>query len=160
MERVLRMVEKTEGLGTMPTKDPKMVEYGRLGGKRSAEVRRRNAKIRNIVQKVMKSKFQPTDSFKAILEGMGIDTNEKTDVMTGIVAIFSHKAINGDLNAARFVIDIGGLNLESEERLARIEALDTMTDQNMEGMDGGDGKEPPNLEEIDKQARALGIYGD
>ena len=155
MERVLRMVEKTEGLGTMPTKDPKMVEYGRLGGKRSAEVRRRNAKIRNIVQKVMKSKFQPTDSFKAILEGMGIDTNEKTDVMTGIVAIFSHKAINGDLNAARFVFDVGGLNLESEERLARIEALDSMADQNSDKLANN---KQLNLEEITKQAKALGIY--
>lgn len=142
------------------SKERDMRELGRLGGLRSGVVRRRNARLHSIVQKVFKSKFDPTGDFKDILEGMGIDSSEKTDVQTGIITIYAYKALNGDISAARFLIEIGGLGLDSEEKLARIDSLEMLNEQAKGGAVDESDKNVPNLDDIYREAKKLGIYGD
>lgn len=132
-------------------------KIGKNGGRKSGIVRRERTGIQKLAKSVLDTKFKPNQNLKKALKGIGIDVSDKISLLNGILAVFSGKALSGDIVAAKFVFDIAGYTLNSQERVAKIKLLQRMA----EG-DAGEGRvEKPamDLVEINRQAKELGIYG-
>lgn len=134
-------------------------KIGRKGGKKSVIARREQRSIQKLAKSVLDTRFKPNQNLKKALKGIGIDVSDKISLMNGILAVFSGKALTGDIVAAKFVFDIAGYTMYSQEKAAKIKLLQRMAQQ---GVPGNLAIEKPkaNLEEIDRQARELGIYGE
>lgn len=132
-------------------------KIGKNGGRKSGIVRRERTGIQKLAKSVLDTKFKPNQNLKKALKGIGIDVSDKISLLNGILAVFSGKALSGDIVAAKFVFDIAGYTLNSQERVAKIKLLQRMA----EG-DAGEGsveKPAMDLVEINRQAKELGIYG-
>jgi len=108
---------------------------------------------------ILETQFEPkrNKDFKKFLEQIGIDPNDKMTVLNGIMAVFAGKALDGDIVAAKFLLDVAGYSLSAKERLAKIKLLERMA--NPEDAEALAKVKPPiNLDEIDEEARKLGIY--
>ena len=134
-------------------------KIGRKGGKKSVIVRSEQKKIQKLAVSVLNTKFRPNTNLKRALKGIGIDTKDKISLLNGILAVFSGKALTGDIVAARFVFDIAGYSMYSQEKAAKIKLLSRMaTPDGKEELENL--KPKADLDEINRQARELGIYGD
>lgn len=134
-------------------------QLGRKGGKKSVIVRREQKKIQKLAVDVLDTMFKPNPNLKKALKGIGIDTNDRISLLNGIIAVFSGKALSGDIMAARFVFDIAGYSMYSQEKAAKIKLLEQMAEQSK--MNVNENRKPEiDIAEIDRQARSLGIYGD
>lgn len=80
-------------------------------------------RLQNIVKKGLKTKIPTSGNLADVLYKVGVDANEKVDAARGIVSVFIFKALAGDLAAARFVFEAGGLTLSAAEKRARIAAI-------------------------------------
>jgi hypothetical protein len=131
---------------------------GKKGGQRSGQVRRERYGIQKLAKSVLDTKFKPNQNLKKALKGIGIDVSDNISLLNGILAVFSGKALSGDIVAAKFVFDIAGYTLNSQERAAKIKLLQKMAEPER----GDEIVEKPKMDlvEIDRQARELGIYGD
>ncbi len=134
-------------------------KLGKVGGKKSVEVRRNRGNIQSLARTILDTRFKPNQNLKKALKGIGIDTSDKISLLEGILSVFSGKALSGDIVAAKFVMDVAGYSLYAKERIAKIKLLERMAtiedDAPLEKE-----KPPMNLAEIDAEARKLGIYGD
>lgn len=132
---------------------------GRNGGKKSVIVRKEQRKIQSLAKDVLNTKFKPNQNLKKALKGIGIDVKDKISLLNGILAVFSGKALTGDIVAAKFVFDIAGYTMYSQEKAAKIKLLQRMATS---GSPDGNVNDKPvmNLAEMDAEARKLGIYGD
>lgn len=132
-------------------------KIGKNGGRKSGIVRRERTGIQKLAKSVLDTKFKPNQNLKKALKGIGIDVSDKISLLNGILAVFSGKALSGDIVAAKFVFDIAGYTLNSQERVAKIKLLQRMA----EGGDDERNVEKPamDLVEINRQAKELGIYG-
>lgn len=134
-------------------------KIGRNGGKKSGIARNEQRKIQTLAVSVLDTKFKPNQNLKKALKGIGIDTNDKISLLNGILAVFSGKALSGDIVAARFVFDIAGYTMYAQEKKAKIKLLQRMAEQG--APEEQDSMRPKaDLIEIDKEARKLGIYAD
>ena len=134
-------------------------KLGKEGGKKSGIVRREQGNIQKMARTVLDTKFKPNQNLKKALKGIGIDTSDKISLLNGILAVFSGKALSGDIVAAKFVFDIAGYSMYSKEKAAKIKLLQQMAKP--AGSDSGTNEKPKlDLIEMDRQARELGIYGD
>ncbi len=132
-------------------------KIGKNGGRKSGIVRRERTGIQKLAKSVLDTKFKPNQNLKKALKGIGIDVSDKISLLNGILAVFSGKALSGDIVAAKFVFDIAGYTLNSQERVAKIKLLQRMAES-----DAGEGsveKPAMDLVEINRQAKELGIYG-
>lgn len=104
----------------------KMSALGRLGAKASngGETRR----LQNLVKKGLKTNIPTSGNLADILLRVGVDASEKVDAARGIISVFIYKALEGDLSAARFVFEAGGLTLSAAEKRAKIAALSRMAE--------------------------------
>lgn len=132
-------------------------KIGKNGGRKSGIVRRERTGIQKLAKSVLDTKFKPNQNLKKALKGIGIDVSDKISLLNGILAVFSGKALSGDIVAAKFVFDIAGYTLNSQERVAKIKLLQRMAES---GDDEGSVEKPAvDLVEINRQAKELGIYG-
>ena len=131
-------------------------QLGRKGGKKSVIVRRERGGIQKMAKAVLDTQFKPNKNLKKALEGIGFDVKDRISLLKGILAVFSGKALSGDIVAAKFVFDIAGYTLNSQERVAKIKLLQRMTETG----EGEETVEKPalDLSEISRQAKELGIY--
>ena len=81
-------------------------QKGSAGGKKSGEVRRERKKFKDIMN-VFLSLDVPDEEVKDFLKKMGID-DEDINLQTAIVYKQINKAIQGDLEAAKFCRDTVG----------------------------------------------------
>lgn len=132
-------------------------KIGKNGGRKSGIVRRERTGIQKLAKSVLDTKFKPNQNLKKALKGIGFDVSDKITLLNGILAVFSGKALSGDIVAAKFVFDIAGYTLNSQERVAKIKLLQRMAES---GDDEGNVEKPAmDLVEINRQAKELGIYG-
>lgn len=148
-------------MGTVLEQDGEnyFAKIGRKGGKKSVIVRKEQRKIQSMAINVLDTMFKPNQNLKKALKGIGIDTSDKISLLNGILAVFSGKALSGDIVAAKFIFDIAGYTMYSQEKAAKIKLLEAMAKPgNLDQK--GSGKPLMRLEDIDAEARKLGIYGD
>ena len=148
-------------MGTVLEQDGEnyFAKIGRKGGKKSVIVRKEQRKIQIMAVNVLDTMFKPNQNLKKALKGIGIDTSDKISLLNGILAVFSGKALSGDIVAAKFIFDIAGYTMYSQEKAAKIKLLEAMAKPgNLD--QGGSGKPLIRLEDIDAEARKLGLYGD
>ena len=131
-------------------------KIGKNGGRKSGIVRRERTGIQKLAKSVLDTKFKPNQNLKKELKGIGFDVSDKITLLNGILAVFSGKALSGDIVAAKFVFDIAGYTLNSQERVAKIKLLQRMAESDDEGSVE---KPAMDLVEINRQAKELGIYG-
>lgn len=132
-------------------------KIGKNGGRKSGIVRRERTGIQKLAKSVLDTKFKPNQNLKKALKGIGIDVSDKISLLNGILAVFSGKALSGDIVAAKFVFDIAGYTLNSQERVAKIKLLQRMAES--DACEGSVEKPAMDLVEINRQAKELGIYG-
>ena len=133
-------------------------KIGRKGGKKSVIARREQRSIQKLAKSVLDTRFKPNQNLKKALKGIGIDVSDKISLMNGILAVFSGKALTGDIVAAKFVFDIAGYTMYSQEKAAKIKLLQRMAEPER----GEIAIEKPKMDlvEINRQARELGIYDE
>lgn len=133
-------------------------KIGRKGGKKSVIARREQRSIQKLAKSVLDTRFKPNQNLKKALKGIGIDVSDKISLMNGILAVFSGKALTGDIVAAKFVFDIAGYTMYSQEKAAKIKLLQRMAEPDR----GEIAIEKPKMDlvEINRQARELGIYDE
>lgn len=133
-------------------------KIGRKGGKKSVIARKEQRSIQKLAKSVLDTRFKPNQNLKKALKGIGIDVSDKISLMNGILAVFSGKALTGDIVAAKFVFDIAGYTMYSQEKAAKIKLLQRMAEPER----GEIAIEKPKMDlvEINKQARELGIYDE
>lgn len=148
-------------MGTVLEQDGEnyFAKIGRKGGKKSVIVRKEQRKIQSMAVNVLDTMFKPNQNLKKALKGIGIDTSDKISLLHGILAVFSGKALSGDIVAAKFIFDIAGYTMYSQEKAAKIKLLEAMAKPGNLDQEGS-GKPLIRLEDIDAEARKLGIYGD
>lgn len=148
-------------MGTVLEQDGEnyFAKIGRKGGKKSVIVRKEQRKIQSMAINVLDTMFKPNQNLKKALKGIGIDTSDKISLLNGILAVFSGKALSGDIVAAKFIFDIAGYTMYSQEKAAKIKLLEAMAKPGNLDQEGS-GKPLMRLEDIDAEARKLGIYGD
>lgn len=134
-------------------------KIGRKGGKKSVIARKEQRSIQKLAKSVLDTKFKPNQNLKKALKGIGFDVSDKITLLNGILAVFSGKALSGDIVAAKFVFDIAGYTLNSQERVAKIKLLQRMAEPTAND-EVNDNKPVANLAEMEAEARKLGIYGD
>ena len=103
-------------------------KIGKNGGRKSGIVRRERNGIQKLAKSVLDTKFKPNQNLKKALKGIGFDVSDKITLLNGILAVFSGKALSGDIVAAKFVFDIAGYTLNSQERVAKIKLLQRMAE--------------------------------
>lgn len=133
-------------------------KIGRKGGKKSVIARKEQRSIQKLAKSVLDTRFKPNQNLKKALKGIGIDVSDKISLMNGILAVFSGKALTGDIVAAKFVFDIAGYTMYSQEKAAKIKLLQRMAEPER----GEIAIEKPKMDlvEINRQARELGIYDE
>lgn len=133
-------------------------KIGRKGGKKSVIARKEQRSIQKLAKSVLDTRFKPNQNLKKALKGIGIDVSDKISLMNGILAVFSGKALTGDIVAAKFVFDIAGYTMYSQEKAAKIKLLQRMAEPDR----GEIAIEKPKMDlvEINRQARELGIYDE
>ena len=133
-------------------------KIGRKGGKKSVIARKEQRSIQKLAKSVLDTRFKPNQNLKKALKGIGIDVSDKISLMNGILAVFSGKALTGDIVAAKFVFDIAGYTMYSQEKAAKIKLLQRMAEPDR----GEISIEKPKMDlvEINRQARELGIYDE
>lgn len=133
----------------------KMAALGRLGAKASngGETRR----LQNLVKKGLKTGIPTSGNLADILFRVGVDASERVDAARGIISVFIYKALSGDLAAARFVFEAGGLTLSAAERRARIAALSKMADNPQGVTMARERTIAASPEEMRREARELGV---
>lgn len=148
-------------MGTVLEQDGEnyFAKIGRKGGKKSVIVRKEQRKIQSMAVNVLDTMFKPNQNLKKALKGIGIETSDKISLLHGILAVFSGKALSGDIVAAKFIFDIAGYTMYSQEKAAKIKLLEAMAKPGNLDKEGS-GKPLMRLEDIDAEARKLGIYGD
>lgn len=139
-----------------PDLHDKMAALGRLGAKASngGDTRR----LQNLVKKGLKTNIPTSGHLADILYRVGVNAGEKVDAARGIISVFIWKALNGDLAAARFIFEAGGLTLSAAEKKAKIAAISRMaeTPQNVI-LTGGREDCSVTPEEMRREALEMGV---
>lgn len=133
----------------------RMSALGRLGARASngGETRR----LQNLVKKGLKTAIPTSGNLADILFKVGVDATEKVDAARGIISVFIFKALSGDLSAARFVFEAGGLTLSAAEKRARIAALSKMAGNPQDvTLSGSPADSSP--EDMRREAARMGVY--
>ncbi len=81
-------------------------EWGTKGGIKSGEARRRKRELRERIQDLLYAKNNSPQLYEQIKNGLGIEVSENIDAV--IAALYS-KAISGDVQAAKQLLEVGGL---------------------------------------------------
>ena len=130
-----------------------MSALGRLGARASngGETRR----LQQLVRRGLKTGIPTSGNLADILLRVGVDASSKVDAAKGIISVFIFKALSGDLAAARFIFEAGGLTLSAAERKARIAAISRMAANPQAVSVERIGASP---EEMRREAERMGVY--
>lgn len=102
-------------------------EAGRKGG--LANGRKKFVERDRILEKILKTRFNPTGRLADVLYEAGVKADDKISIYYGIFAVQAVAALHGSLSAANFILENYGLTPTARERLAKVAALEKMADK-------------------------------
>lgn len=115
---------KPENLNPVRTEE-EAKEKGRRGGIKSGESRRKKREAKDAIRLLLD--LAAKGNLELNLKQLGVEENDRTNMMAVTARLFS-KAMEGDVNAYRTLMEYGGFNpdqkLKDQERQARIEAIE------------------------------------
>lgn len=91
-------------------------EYGRMGGKKSGEVRRRRADFRKTLNTLLTTEID--NDMSSVLEALGVDSTLESAMLMSMIKA----ALEGDVKAAYFVAQYAGQSSEPDENRENREA--------------------------------------
>lgn len=133
-----------------------MAELGHAGGKKSGEVRRICRGIEEIATRILETEFSPPPKMRATLNSLNLCLDDRISVTAALVSVFAAKGMTGDQKAAQFVLGLAGKTPEARERLAKAKTMEKMLEGVMPAENTAGSL--PDPDEIDREARRLGIY--
>lgn len=130
------------------------------GGKAKAEAEKKSKKLERMAEKILLGNVPLSGKLGDILYNVGIPVTDKMSAIEAIIGVFTAKAMSGDLKAAYFVMDCAGWTLQSRERKAHARLLENMADDPSKVIleENGFKEQKSSLEEIEAEARKMGIY--
>jgi hypothetical protein len=155
---------RTDGLVRLADKTPEeRSAIGRKGGLRSVEVRTENMLAKRAAMIALKLKPNIDVKQKAALRQMGVDTSKPLNIMTISMTRVAYRAMNGDLKAFRFLLEMAHMTPQSVVELAKVQlqrqALD-MKDPLQNVQEAEVVETDTDTTEIENEVRKMGIYGD
>lgn len=113
---------------------------GSNGGKKSGDARRKKRDAKNAIRMVLE--MAAKGRLEENLKTLGVADEDLTNMVALQASVFT-RAIAGDMNAYRMLMEYGGYNpdqkLRDEERKARIKAMESGQSGYGGGIDGGEG---------------------
>lgn len=104
--------------------------------------------------------FTPEGDLKEALASVGITPDgDELSLMAGILAVHAGRALNGDLNSAKWVFDIAGITLNANEQKAKIKALRKQVEPAAVEAVVVKGPEV-TTEEINESLKHMGVFDD
>lgn len=82
--------------------------YGSMGGKASADARRRKKSLKELTQALLEMKPHELVSRKAMQLFPGVEPEDLTNGMALAMSMFNKAVVDGDVKAAQFVRDTAG----------------------------------------------------
>ena len=138
---------KTDNLRPISLTHEQATENGRKGGLASAEARRRRKEMRKLLNDYLDQEAVP--HLKAWMRSHGIKDEDCSNLAALFLSVFC-KALSGDVNAARTVLEWAGqLPLQKEQEAAKLACY-----QRMHGSEGT----VQSLQEEDSTFRDVVIY--
>lgn len=155
---------RTDGLVRLADKTPEeRSAIGRKGGLRSVEVRKENLMAKRAATLALKLCPNIDVKQKSALKQMGVDTSKPLNVMTISMARVAYRAMNGDIKAFRFLLDIAHMSPNAIFDIGKIQVMQ----QNLELKTPTDNVQDAEVVEsnvdtkkIEEEYRKMGIYGD
>lgn len=92
-------------------------EYGRMGGKKSGEVRRRKADFRKTLNMLLTAEID-SEEWKPVLESLGVECTLESALLMAQIK----EALSGNTKAAYFIAQYAGQSEKSEEDILNREA--------------------------------------
>ncbi len=126
------------------------VKNGKKGGKKSGEVRRRNANFRKTLNMLLTAEIDSKE-YGPILEALGVDSTLESAMLMSMIKA----ALEGDVKAAYFVAQYSGQSDKAEEDLRNREA-DTDLKQARKQAVTGENETEEALEKLDEILK--GVY--
>lgn len=102
-------------------------EAGRKGG--LANGRKKFLERDKIIEKILKTRFNPTGRLADVLYEAGVKATDKISIYYGIFAVQAVAALHGSLASANFILENYGLTPNARERLAKVAALEKMAEK-------------------------------
>lgn len=133
----------------------------------TAEGRRKGGRTRAAILNAEKAAravlgviFRPEGDLKEALARVGITPEgDELSLMAGILAVHAGRALNGDLNSAKWVFDVAGITLNANEQKAKIKALRKQVEPAAVEAVVVKGPEIPT-EEINESLKRMGVFDD
>ena len=155
---------RTDGLVRLADKSPEeRSAIGRKGGLRSVEVRKENLIAKRAAMLALKLCPNIDVKQKSALKQMGIDTSKPLNIMTISMARVAYRAMNGDLKAFRFLLEMAHMTPQSIVELAKVQLAKQGLDMKdpMQNVEEAEVVETDrDTTEIEAEVRKMGIYGD
>lgn len=111
-------------------------EYGKMGGKKSGEVRRRKANFRKTLNMLLTAEID-SDEYGPILEALGVDSTLESAMLMSMIK----EALEGNVKAAYFVAQYAGQSgqteADEEEQRIRTDRAKKARDQELGDVDSG-----------------------
>ena len=105
-------------------------EYARKGGKKSGETRRQRKVIKEQMNMLLSMPFV-FHSQKAFMQDMGIEEDDIDNQMALVVAMYG-KALKGDVQAFKIIVDMMEENKPSEKQSDRIEIINDLPEDDVD----------------------------
>ncbi len=92
-------------------------EFGKKGGKKSGEVRRRNANFRKTLNMLLTAEIN-SDEYGPVLEALGVESTLESAMLMSMIKA----ALEGNVKAAYFVAQYAGQSDKTDEDIRNREA--------------------------------------
>ncbi|SHK26931.1 hypothetical protein SAMN05720470_1013 [Fibrobacter sp. UWOV1] len=157
---------RTDGLVRLSEKTPEeRSAIGRKGGLRSVEVRKENMLAKRAATIALKLQPNIDVKQKAALKQMGVDISKPLNVMTISMVRIAYQAMNGNIKAFRFLLDMAHMSPNAIFDIGKIQLMKQQLDlkdptanvQDAEIVEQGDKQDTSKIE---AEIRKMGIYGD
>lgn len=125
-------------------------EYGKMGGKKSGEVRRRNANFRKTLNMLLTAEIDSKE-FGPVLEALGVDSTLESAMLMSMIKA----ALEGNVKAAFFIAQYAGQSDRPEEDIRNKDA-DTELKQARKQAVTGENETDEALQRLDEILK--GVY--
>ena len=100
--------------------DDQTKKAAKNGGVSSGKSRRKRKTVRQLLDEIMSADLPRTKSTDQLLRRYGMNNEDDTSALSVILHALIIKAVEGDVKAASFIIDILGESAENEVAIARL----------------------------------------
>lgn len=155
---------RTDGLVRLADKSKEeRVAIARKGGLRSVEIRKENLLAKRAAMIALKLKPNIDVKQKTALKLMGVDTSKPLNIMTIAMTRVAYQAMNGNLKAFRFLLDMAHMSPNAIFDIGKIQLMKQqldMKDPTNNVQDAEIVQTDEDTSKIEEEIRKMGIYGD